>query len=321
MSFENIIEDATPDPARRLHYMMQYTTGSAKTLVSAHVLNQTETDYKAAKAELVKEFGNPYILARAYLKRIETWKIIAANDSSSLKAFSAFLKNCRGSMSSLKHLQQLNTDLYLQKIVSKLSVPLQISWRKTVHQLEQSNNDINFSELVDFVERQARIAKHPVFSVGALQEAEGRIKQGPVVPNAQSSSARAIMAMKPKYGTVLATVATESDSTLSTQCAATAVLPSPARKDRHLCPKCMQAHDLDNCESYLNLAVEDTRKFLIENHLCFGCYGHTSRTHNVRSCRRRQMPNLREAAPNRLAWASTSATATARSLSTSFTGE
>jgi len=162
-SFENIIEDAVSDPAKRLHYLMQYTTGSAKMLVSGHALNQTEAGYGAAKAELVKEFGDPYILARAYLKRIEAWKSIPANDPSSLKVFSAFLKNCRGSMPSLRHLQQLNTDLYLQKIVGKLSVPLQVSWRKAVDQLEQSNKDISFGDLVDFIECQARIAKHPVF--------------------------------------------------------------------------------------------------------------------------------------------------------------
>jgi len=215
VSFESIIEDATPDPARRLHYLMQYTAGCAKMLVSTHALGQTESVYRAAKAELVKEFGNPYTLARAYLKRIETWKTIAANDSSSLKAFSSFLKNCRGSMSLLKHLQQLNTDLYLQKVVSKLCVPLQISYQKTVDQLEQSNKDINFNELVDFIERQARIAKHPIFSASALLEAEGRdIKT-------QSLSSKADM--KPRHRTVLATVASESDGApIAAQCATTA---------------------------------------------------------------------------------------------------
>jgi hypothetical protein len=95
-------------------------------------LNQTEAGYEAAKKELVKEFGDPYVLARAYLKRIEAWKNIPSNDTSALKSFSIFLKNCRGSMPSLKHLQLLNTDVYLQKTVGKLATPLQVSWRKAV---------------------------------------------------------------------------------------------------------------------------------------------------------------------------------------------
>ena len=67
-----------------------------------------------------------YTLARAYLKQIENRKNIPNTEPALLKDFSMFLKRCRGSMPSLRHLQQLNTDLYLQKIVSKLSVPLQI---------------------------------------------------------------------------------------------------------------------------------------------------------------------------------------------------
>jgi len=60
MSFENIIEAATSEPAKRLHYLMQYTSGSAKTLVSGYALNQTEAGYNAAKAELVKEAIHTY---------------------------------------------------------------------------------------------------------------------------------------------------------------------------------------------------------------------------------------------------------------------
>ena len=40
-SFEKLIEELTADPARRLHYLLQYTAGSANTLVSGFVLDQT----------------------------------------------------------------------------------------------------------------------------------------------------------------------------------------------------------------------------------------------------------------------------------------
>ena len=291
VSFENIIEDATADPARRLHYLMQYTADSAKVLVSGHALNQTAEGYKAAKEELKKEYGDAYTLARAYLKQIESWKI-TNNDPVSLKDFSMFLKRCRGSMSSLKHLQQLNTDLYLQKIVSKLSVPLQISWRKVVDQHEQNKKDVNFSELVDFIDSQARIAKHPVFSASALQEAEGKPKQWPGERGAQTTSSKGRInpAVRQKYGTVLATNTVEQDSVVnSAQCATTVSSQSQySVQSKRECPKCMRSHDLDACGAYLNLTVADRRKFLIANHLCFGCYGKTSRNHSVRSCRRRR---------------------------------
>ena len=174
VSFEKLIEVNTLDPAQRLHYLMQYTAGDANTLVSGYMLCTSETGYQTAKKELVKEYGDPYVMARAYLTRIETWKPIPPNDVASLRTFNTFLKRCKGSMPSLRHLQQLNTDLYLQKIVLKLPYGLQACWRKTVNRVEETGGDVTFEDLVDFVDQQARIAKHPVFSAEALLEADGK---------------------------------------------------------------------------------------------------------------------------------------------------
>jgi hypothetical protein len=171
LTFEMLIEDSTPDPSRRLHYLLQYTTDSANMLVAGHALNPTEVSYAAAKGELVKAFADPYVLSRVYLKKIATWKTISNGDTMSLKAFCTFLKKCKGSLSSLKHLQQLNTHLYLQKVVAKLPIPQQNNWRKAVDLLERSGKEISFSELVDFIERETRIARHPIFSAEALLDA------------------------------------------------------------------------------------------------------------------------------------------------------
>ena len=68
----------------------------------------------------------------------------------------------------------MNTDLYLQKIVIKLPYALQAGWRKTVSRMEEAGDDATFKDLVEFVDQQTRIAKHPVFSNEALLEAEGK---------------------------------------------------------------------------------------------------------------------------------------------------
>ena len=136
VAFERIIEQNTNDSAHRLHYLIQYTSGNANQLVSGYALDRSDIGYQAAKQELMKEYGDPYVLSRAYLRRIETWRPIQPNDIPSLKTFSIFLKRCRGSMPSLRHLSQLNTDHYLQKIVIKLPAQLQAGWRKIVYAIE-----------------------------------------------------------------------------------------------------------------------------------------------------------------------------------------
>ena len=103
-------------------------------------------------------------------------KSIPSNDINAMKTFGIYLKKCRGSMPSLRHLQQLNTNHYLQKIVMKLPLTLQDSWRKTVYAKEEDGKDIVFGDLGDFIDRQCQMARHPVFSSEALQEAEGKVK-------------------------------------------------------------------------------------------------------------------------------------------------
>ena len=269
VSFERIIEENTDDPARRLHYLVQYTAGDANTLVSGFLLDPLN-GYQAAKRELKKEYGDPYVLSRAYLRRIDMWKSIPSNEINALKTFGIFLKKYRGSMPSLRHLQQLNTDHYLQKIVMKLPLTLQASWRKTVYAKEEDGKDIVFGDLVDFIDRQCQMARHPVFSSEALQEAEGQLKfdSNGKPFNFTSSERKTVRATNVIPGGVTEIVHERSFVQDNTQ--------------TESCKLCHRAHDLDRCGTYIGLPVEGRKQFLIQNRLCFACYGTMSSTHNAR---------------------------------------
>ena len=271
VSFEKLIEINTLDPAQRLHYLMQYTAGDANTLVSGYMLCTSETGYQTAKKKLVKEYGDPYVMARAYLTRIETWKPIPPNDVAALRTFNTFLKRCKGSMPSLRHLQQLNTDLYLQRIVLKLPYGLQACWRKTVNRVEEAGGDVTFEDLVDFVDQQARIAKHPVFSAEALLEADGK--------NGGRRQAHVVESGKK---TLLAT----DISAPSQQSSTFDSVDRDAELNR--CIMCSCLHDLDECRSYMDLSTENRKQFLIQKRLCFACYGAISVGHTARTCRRKR---------------------------------
>ena len=252
VSFEKLIEINTLDPAQRLHYLMQYTAGDANTLVSGYMLCTSETGYQTAKKELVNEYGDPYVMARAYLTRIETWKPIPPNDVATLRTFNTFLKRCKGSLPSLRHLQQLNTDLYLQKIVLKLPYGLQACWRKTVNRVEEAGGDVTFEDLVDFVDQQARIAKHPVFSAEALLEADGK-----------TIGRRQAYDVHGGKRTLLATHISAPSQQSSTS--------ESVDRDVGLsrCIMCSCLHDLDECRSYMDLSIEKRKQFLIQKRLCF----------------------------------------------------
>ena len=48
------------------------------------------------------------------------------------------------------------------------------------------------------------------------------------------------------------------------------------------CQFCDGNHDLDDCQFYNELSVEDRSSFL--NKLCYGCYREITSTHTARTC-------------------------------------
>jgi len=117
--------------------------------------------------------------------------------------------------------------------VLKLPPVVQIAWRKYVCTLEEQNGDVTFCSLVDFIDKQVRTAKHPVFSAEALQEADSKTKHS-------SSTVGTSGRGKTLYATnVDADVDNSHSATVATQVATSVV-----------CPLCAGCHDLDDCAQY-----------------------------------------------------------------------
>ena len=64
----------------------------------------------------------------------------------------------------------------------------------------------------------------------------------------------------------------------------TLVLATPKLK----CPDCELNHDLDECKQYLKRNIEERRRFLFKNRLCFCCYKPTSTEHMAKNCKERR---------------------------------
>ena len=65
-------------------------------------------------------FGNPYLVANAYKKKIKEWPNVPPNDGISLRKFSDFLVHCQAATKEIHYLQALNDPEENQKIVRKL---------------------------------------------------------------------------------------------------------------------------------------------------------------------------------------------------------
>ena len=69
-SFETIIEGQTVKVFQRLYYLGKYTAGEPKEAISGLLLLETEDAYKEARKILSDRYGNPFLVADAYKKKI-----------------------------------------------------------------------------------------------------------------------------------------------------------------------------------------------------------------------------------------------------------
>ena len=290
-SFETFIERKTKDPSERLYYIGKYTTGAAKEAVSGLLSLDNVDAYDKAKKILTNRFGNPFTVADAFRKRINSWPKIQPNDGQSLRKFSDFLEHCNTAMKTIQYLNVLNDPDENQKIIQKLPNHLVIRWSRVVDEwiavdeLEEDSHTPRtdgkqtkagyppFAEFCKFMRKEARIACNPVTSPQALRAEEAKDKVTP---------GRSKFNSQDKGDFRVRTFATKSEEK-----SGNVVADSSSKKI--ICAFCKNNHELDLCEKFSQIALSERKKFVQANALCWGClkWGHVYKECRGRkTCRR-----------------------------------
>lgn len=126
-------------------------------------------------------------------------------------------------------MNELNVASTLNAIVMKLPFKLQDKWRTTAQEKLEGNSKIIFTDLVQFIEKQAKICSNPIF--GDIQES---VSNSSKRPNTNKSKSRP----KLNYATNVATLSTP-------------VAPNVNNSDvKPPCLCCDGAHSLENCSNF-----------------------------------------------------------------------
>lgn len=272
-----------------MYYLGKYTAGEPKEAISGLLLLETAEAYKQAKKILSDRFGNPFLIADAYRKKINEWPKIPPNDGISLRKFSDFLIHCHTAMNSVKYLNVLDDPDENQRMVRKLPRYLIDRWSREVDRRlnkdeDQRHGEVSqpevtesesgyppFSVFCRFLQRESRIACNPVTTV----------KQKEEVSREDPDKGRKANGFRRR---------TQRDkvNTFATELHEMANSNSQNRKERKSeaisCPLCKAAHDLDVCKQFLKKPLAERRDLIKANALCLGClkWGHMKR-----NCRRR----------------------------------
>ena len=265
-AFETLIEGRAVRPSERLHFLGRYVKGEAKEVVDSFLLLDSEDAYDKAKEMLKKRFGDPFAVAAACRKKLESWPKIHPNDSTALRKYSDFLVQCQKLMGKIGSLRVLNDDHENRKLVAKLPKWASNRWSRLAFNWKEENEVFPpFSEFVKFVVKEADIVCDPVLSSPSPNEEDSNR-----TISERNKDKKPRFPRRPRDANAFTTSSNEE------KIGPAGNKPPLAVKS---CFYCKKSHDLDACPEFVKRTISERKEFASAKGLCFGClqHGHLSK--------------------------------------------
>ncbi|XP_069134375.1 uncharacterized protein [Argopecten irradians] len=258
-AFEMLIDRKGIPPQEKIFYLKKYVSGPARQALEGFLYSGSEAAFVNARKVLDERYGNTFVLQQAFRKKLENWPKISNRDPKALRNFADFLQGCKEAMMHIPSLSILNDCSENQKLLGKLPEWASVRWNRVVTEgLDSSNNYPSFSQFVEFVAREAKVACNPISSIHALN-------------NTTETERKRSKEQKIR---VLASTASSKSQTDKDKNSKVCVY---FEKDGHYVVR---------CDKFLALSLKDKRSFIREKNLCFGCL---RRGHRNKDCQRKHV--------------------------------
>lgn len=233
MTFEHSIEEKTASAKDCLYFLEQYTRGQPRELVRSCQHMPHDQGYAKAKFLLREHFGNSSIIASSYVDKVLTWPTLKSEGVKALQAYSFLLRGCCNAMGEFGSMHELDVTANMQTVVRKLPYKLRDAWRIIACDLQHKfDRRVTFRDIVEFIERQVKIASDPLF---------GNIQDSPVVARKEVRNVKSQPYSKVKGSSFATTVAMVDKR----------VMPRMRREKAStvlkVCLFCGAGHMLDRC--------------------------------------------------------------------------
>ena len=267
-AFSILIERKNIPSSERIFYLKKYVGFPASKAIHGLCMSFSESSYERAKQVLDERYGHPFNLQKAFRDKLDCWPKISPKDVAGLIDFGDFLQGCRDAMFEVPGLEILNDCYENKKLLLKLPDWAVMRWNRIVAESSDAVRHYpNFSQFVDFVCKEAKIASHPISSPFAL--------------HADKRSESRDHGKENHKVKVFATAASSSPPVSKNE---HVTKPENAKAGR-VCECCnVDSHYLHKCETFLKLTCDQKQSFVREKHLCFGCL---LKGHSKMSCKRK----------------------------------
>lgn len=242
-AFKNTVEKDTIDSGSKLLRLHQYCSGKAKNVIQCCLAMEPNQGYTKAWQLLKQRFGNSYIIAEAWIRKVTQGPSMRPNDKDGLQDFSDDLQNCQETLHATGHLHEINCQSTLVKIITRLPAYLQNRWKKEAMRIRRRHGrSPNIGDIAQFVQDSAEEANDPVY--GVLAEPQK------IVERSQAGNRQG------KGSTYSASISNGHQ---------------PQINSARVCLKCRGNHTLFGCEDFKTMKPEQRLTFAQEHKLCFNC--------------------------------------------------
>ena len=266
-SFELLIENKQITSAERLHYLKRYLSGQAKECIEGFVLLSNDDAYDDAKKLLKERFGNKFMIANAFRKKLQDWPKISGYDGNGLLKLSDFLLQCEAAMKTNSYLRVLNDCQDNQAILKKLPDWLINRWSRVVSDWSDRQGDFPpFKEFCKFVAKEAKIANNPVTALQNVKSKTTRVqeddkpKKHVSATETAPSARKAVNFTKPKTNNQPKQEVNRQSSMNETD-----------QRKKKPCHLCSGDHHLNFCRDFLKKKLDEKTQYIMQERLCFGC--------------------------------------------------
>ena len=274
-NFETYIENRTACPQERLHFLSRFTSGEARATIEGLLHLHTPDAYDKAKKQLQDRYGNDFITASAFRKRIHEWPAVRPGDGKALRQLSDYLESCKAASRHVTGLESLDCANENNVILKKLPRYIVDRWRRVVDvrlyepQEGRAASYPSFAEFVNFLSKEARVACGPVLD---RYDDPSTSRRAAPASQHRKENARAFLSSVSSDGRTSAPRRRPEDR-------------RHTERTSRSCKICSGQHLIEDCQRFKSMSVSERHNAVTRLGLCRGCL---YRGHIWKDCRSRR---------------------------------
>jgi transposase InsO family protein len=248
-AFRHTVDNKATDPGTKLTCLLQYCTGRAKSLLQCCLVKEPSDGYKHALELLEERFGNNFIIAQEWIKKITSRPSVKG--TAELREFADDLRCCQETLKTMGYAAEMDNSHSMLAIIEKLPYYLQTRWLRENHRIKtKEKRNSKLKDVVNFIIMTADEASDPVF--GKVVFNSGKKEKEKSTPSRSGKRQTGSFAIQ---SSTIDKPTNQSSPTSSS-----------------ICPQCGQSHYLTQCSKFKSLRVKDRLEFVRSKGLCVNCF-------------------------------------------------